>query len=106
MNRGPSPSALSEAERRYDVIPDAVRENIRAGGAERRALVEADAQTEFFKYLIASQTKAIHYHRRRGEPVPAHKLDDFQMYRRQYRWWHGELMRLTKAASVEIRSAA
>ena len=105
-------SALSDAERAYDgPIPH--RETILAGGAEQQAINTARGQASLFRDQIRDQIKAI-----RGWPEHDHLpptehgkrmarlFADLRMYLRQYHWWRGELMRLTKSDGVEVRRAA
>jgi len=105
-------SALSLAERAYDgPIPH--RGIILAGGAEQQAINTAQGQADYFRDQIRDQIKAIRGWTKHDHLPPlehgkrmARLFADLRMYRRQYHWWRGELMRLTKSAGVEVRRAA
>jgi len=105
-------SALSLAERTYDgPIPH--RETILAGGAEQQAIKTARGQASYFRDLIRDQTESIRGWAEHDHLPPAEHgkrmaslFADLRLYRRQYHWHRKELMRLTKPAGVEIRSAA
>ena len=103
-------SALSDAERAYDgPIPH--RETILAGGVEQQAINTAQGQADYFRDQIRDQIKAIRGWTKHDHLPPeahgkrmARLFADLRMYRRQYHWWHGELMRLT-AGEMHRRAA-
>jgi hypothetical protein len=98
-------SAMAALERRYDgPIPEPLRQIARDGSTDRRLLIEADGQTDFFTSLIRDQIEAIR-RARRGGPIPGRLLDDLKLYRRHEFWWRREAQRL-RAAIVATPSAA